>query len=258
MLIKTFIEHFTSALTATLKKNTLDKFAKACVYALKEACEKHKEITPDNFSEIAKEYFAKLAVLAANAEKRHGAAKVHWISQSAASFAESIFQETYNQYVKPKEPILNSYHAHSNGPGNPSAFSTFSKTAVNKPTLPLTTPATTIAKTPASPAVVSSSSQSSEKDQKTLNDNASFNKYDNDYSGYSETDKSDMYWAENCCSFPKLALYLAKNKSIDIRTAAININLHIKLEHKNEAPETLTPAAVLETYKTNRAKAGNV
>jgi|GEM_PF-4093669 len=66
---------------------------------------------------------------------------------------------------------------------------------------------------------------------------------DLDYSAYRGKDIGDLRHAENCCSFPKLALHLSKKHGVDIHTACKRINVALR---KAPASTTLTAKFVLE------------
>lgn len=54
-----------------------------------------------------------------------------------------------------------------------------------------------------------------------------FKSYDMDYTGYSKSDKEDLEFAENCCSFPKLALELTKKTGKNAHFVCGALNSHI-------------------------------
>ena len=57
-----------------------------------------------------------------------------------------------------------------------------------------------------------------------------FAKHDLDYQGYSQADTRELLFAENCCAYPKLALYLGKQHRINIHSATQRINIACKKE----------------------------
>lgn len=251
MKIKVFLDTFYNLLNKALLENESlnkegahrnERFAKTCWHVLKDVLSKAEEVDAKNFIEFSKLFAERIQQLANNESRKH-LANVHWIKKEIVPIAAKVLDSIYEEQLKPKAQP-NPENAASKAPLIPQF-----KAAVNAVSAGATI-AVNAANNSAFPANNAGAGFKSLTPHKK--DWTPFTAFPVDFQNtpdLSDEDIRNSDFAGNCCSYPKLAVYLVnRNPKLGIGNAVVHINRYQELE-KNKGKTTLT-AAELEEFIT--------
>lgn len=230
-----------------------ENFAKTCRYALEEIFRNSKiiEVNADNFRTFSKLYIEKLNELVANERLRHSQ-KVHWLSQVAADVASETLQRVFQEKIQPEVAARDSKpFAQAHAPARLASQIPLPIPApLPAPVVPArVAPAKAAAPIAAAPPILpafSAALKPKSTPKSSWTDTTPFQNADYEDADITADERGDFEFACNCCSYPRLVIYLRNAYKWNPRYSCIAINM---VEAENKGAKELTPNQILAITK---------